>query len=348
MPLPVIDLTDYGYDEAFYAPDGLAAERKPGELPARIVDIRRGRYGAVCAFGEVPAILGGTFLREAESQGGPAVGDFVRLRYNAAGDSAITSLLRRKSKFSRADFSGHAVGYVKTIREQVVAANFDYVFVLSSLNRDFNLNRILRYTTAARQSGGVPVVVLTKADLCDNLNDYLQAFQENDGGVDAVAVSSHTGVGLDRLSAYLTPGKTAALLGMSGVGKSSLINALAGKMLMAVSEVRASDARGRHTTTHRQLIRLPSGAMLIDTPGMRELGLWDASDGISSAFAEVEALFVNCRFSNCRHETEPGCAVRAALTDGSLSADRWASYLSFRQEAGFVKSKQPHKRRPKG
>lgn len=157
--------------------------------------------------------------------------------------------------------------------------------------------------------------------------------------VDVIPLSSHTGLGLDRLAAYLKPGKTIVFLGMSGVGKSSLLNALAGRQLMDVREVRERDSRGRHTTTHRQLIKLPSGAMVIDTPGMRELGLWDADKGISESFSDVEMLFSKCRFSDCSHKTEPGCAVLKALDDGSLPRKRWEGYLSQKREASFVERK---------
>lgn len=327
-----MDLRNYGYSGDTELEDGL--------LPARIVEVRRERYRAVCAGNEVTAVLTGSFLKNIVERGDyPTVGDFVALRLNRSGPSGIVRVFPRTSKFSRTDFSGHAVQYVKTVLEQVVAANFDYVFILSSLNQDFSQARILRYLSQARHSGGTPVVVLSKADLVEDAAPQIELIREIAPDVDAFAISARTGAGFNRLLDYARPGKTIVLLGMSGVGKSSLINALAGENLMDVKEIREDDARGRHTTTHRQLLRLPSGAMLIDTPGMRELGLWDADAGISSSFSDVEELIGRCRFSDCAHETEPGCAVRAALQEKTLTEKRWQAYLAQRREARFVARK---------
>lgn len=325
----MIDLFEYVPAEGEQLPDG--------QIPARIVEVRRDLYKVICMHGEVPARLKGSFFREARERGDfPAVGDYAALLHNANGDSLIVRILPRKSKFSRTDFSGHAASYVKTVLEQVVAANFDYVFIVSSLNLDFSPGRIARYLTQARQGGGVPVVILTKADLCANADAQVRAVREIARDVDVIPLSSHTGEGLEALRPYLEPGKTIVFLGMSGVGKSSLLNALAGEKLMEVKAIREDDARGRHTTTHRQLVRLPSGAMVIDTPGMRELGLWDAGDGIRAAFADIEEIVARCRFSDCRHKTESGCAVKAALADRSLSEKEWQNYLTQKEEAAFV------------
>ena len=328
----MIDLKQYGYIETQIPTKDL--------LPGRVTELQREQYTVITERGEVQAVLKGSYYHDAETRGDfPAVGDFVLLQHNDSGASRIARLLPRRSKFSRADFSGHAAGYVKTILEQVVAANFDYVFILSSLNRDFKVSRILRYLTQARQSGGKPVVILTKADLADDcsmpLHDVLTAAPD----VPAHAVSSRTMLGLDALDAYLLPGKTAVFLGMSGVGKSSLLNALMGREIMAVKAIREDDSRGRHTTTHRQLFMLPTGAMVIDTPGMRELGLFGADEGISAGFADVVELMNRCRFSDCRHQAEPGCAVLAALSDGSLPHERWERYLAQKRESKFVDDK---------
>lgn len=334
----MLDLRAYGYQGHADAPSGT--------IPARITEVRREWYKAVCECGEVAAKLKGSFFHGAEDRNAyPAVGDFVLLRHNASGQSTIVKVLPRRTKFSRADFSGHAAGYVKTVLEQVVAANFDYVFILSSLNQDFNVNRIARYLTQAKQSGGLPVVILSKADACEDWTAQVEAVRAMAGDVDVIPLSSHTRLGLERLDAYLLPGKTLVFLGMSGVGKSSLLNALAGQEIMAVREIREDDGRGRHTTTHRQLIRLPSGAMIIDTPGMRELGLWDADEGVHAAFADVEDLVARCRFSDCHHKTEPGCAVLAALADGRLSAKQWESYLAQKREIEFVNRKAKTKKK---
>ncbi len=327
-----MDLNQYGYIQTEPLPEGLT--------PGRVTELRREHYTVMTPFGETAATLKGRFYYDNQTREAyPCVGDFVLLEYQASGASRIAQLLPRRTKFSRADFSGHAAGYVKTVLEQVVAANFDTVFILSSLNLDFSISRIARYLTQARQSGAQPVVVLTKADLANNAAQAEAQVLALAPDVPVHAVSSHTGFGLDTLSRYLRPGQTIVFLGMSGVGKSSLLNTLMQQEVMAVRQIREDDSRGRHTTTHRQLFLLPSGAMVIDTPGMRELGLFDAEDGIGVSFADVEALFAQCRFHDCCHQTEPGCAVTAALQNGTLSQERWNSYLAQQRENRFVNGK---------
>lgn len=256
----------------------------------------------------------------------PTVGDYVAVNPVENGDSQILATLPRRSYFARRA-PGTAAG------EQAVAANFDYVFILQSMNQNFNLRRLERYLTLALQSGAVPVVVLTKADAAEEPASFLAQAQAVAPGVAVHAVSALTGQGLAGLAAYLQPGKTLVFLGSSGVGKSSLVNALAGEEVMATGAVREADSRGRHTTTHRQLIRLDSGVMIIDTPGMRELGMTDAAEGLGSAFADVERYLGKCRFSDCRHQGEPGCAIRAAIDAGELDAAHWQSYQKLRAEA---------------
>ena len=328
----MIDLKQYGYIEGQAPSDDL--------IPGRVTELQRASCTVITGRGEVTATLKGLFYHNAEAREDfPSVGDFVLLRYNDNGPSIISELLPRRSKFSRADFSGHAAGYVKTVLEQVVATNFDYVFILSSLNLDFKVSRIQRYLTQARQSSGLPVVILTKADLVEDYEAPLNAVRETAPDVPVHAVSSYTGFGVNALAEYLKPGKTIVFLGMSGVGKSSLLNTLMGQEVMAVKAIREEDSRGRHTTTHRQLVMLPSGAMVIDTPGMRELGLFGAEEGISAGFTDIEELFASCRFSDCRHETEPGCAVIDALENGDLSHERWYSYNAQKRENRFVDDK---------
>ncbi|MCL2577961.1 MAG: ribosome small subunit-dependent GTPase A [Defluviitaleaceae bacterium] len=328
----MINLKDYGYIVTEPLPDGL--------LPGRITELQRERYTVITERGEVTATLKGAFFHNAQIREDlPCVGDFVLLQYNDTGTSLISKLLPRNTKFSRADFLGHKAGHVKTVYEQLVAVNFDYVFIVSSLNLDFSVNRIIRYLTQTRRSGGMPVIILSKADLIEDYEQRVKEVQLVASDVPVHAVSSHTGQGMPELSEYLQPGKTIVFLGMSGVGKSSLLNALMEQEVMAVKGIREYDSRGRHTTTHRQLFMLPCGAMIIDTPGMRELGLYDAEEGISAVFSDVEELFVHCRFSNCEHQTEPGCAVKAAIKDGSLPMEQWKRYLAQKRETKFIDDK---------
>ncbi len=328
----MIDLTDYGFSPAI-VPNGEKG------MPARVTAVHKERYELICELGECFGRLKTGTYYGGGTEDFPTVGDFVLINYNEVGDSIITRTLVRKSKFSRNDFSGHAAGYVKTILEQVVAANFDYVFIMQSLNQDFNAKRLERYLTLAWQSGAIPVVILTKADLVEDAGEQLRAVEKVAAGAAVWAVSAHTGYGLEALDEYLKPGKTIVFLGSSGVGKSSLVNTLSGKPVMAVKQIREDDSRGRHTTTHRQMIMLSSGVMIIDTPGMRELGMWEASAGLGTAFEDVEQYLGRCRFSDCQHQTEPGCVVKEALDSGALSQERWESYLNLKKETRFTENK---------
>ena len=296
----------------------------PG-IPARVTAVHKERYEIVCEHGVTHARLK-TKEYYVETQDFPTTGDFVMINYIENGDSQIIATLPRRTFFSRRE-----PGPIP--RDQAVAANFDYVFIMQSLNLDFNPKRLERYLTLAWQSGATPVILLTKADLVEDYWEYLTQVERICAGVNVHVVSAHTGYGLQRLNSYLQPGKTVVFLGSSGVGKSSLVNALAGEEIMAVKAIREDDSKGRHTTTHRQLIRLQSGVMIIDTPGMRELGMWDVSDGIGDAFADVERFMGKCRFSDCRHESEPGCAIKAAIASGELDIHRWESYQKLKAEA---------------
>ena len=319
-----MDLKKYGF-----VPD-MMPENAQG-IPARITAVFKERYALVCEYGEIYGKL-----KTKEYFGGfeefPTTGDFVLINYNLSGDSQIIKTLPRRTFFSRRDPTpGRG--------EQAVASNFDYVFIMQSLNQDFNAKRLERYLTLAWQSGAIPVVVLTKADLVDEYMPHIRIVESLAAGVSVYAVSSKNGAGLDTLAAYMAPGKTIVFLGSSGVGKSSLVNALAGEEIMAVNEIREDDSKGRHTTTHRQLIMLGSGAMLIDTPGMRELGMWDVSNGLDEAVSDVEQYLGKCKFSDCKHRTEPGCAIKEAIANGGLSRQRWESYIALKTEAKYSDDK---------
>jgi len=311
-----LNINDYGRVPNF---ENLAG------IPARVTAVHRERYEIVCEHGLTHARLK-TKEYYNETEEFPTTGDYVMIRYVSDGDSLITATLKRRTFFSRRE-----PGPIP--RDQAVAANFDYVFIMQSLNLDFNPKRLERYLTLGWQSGATPVILLTKVDLIEDYWDYLTEVERVATGVNIHVVSAHTGYGLARLNAYLQPGNTVVFLGSSGVGKSSLVNALAGEEIMAVSGIREDDSKGRHTTTHRQLIRLQSGVMIIDTPGMRELGMWDVSEGLGEAFADVEAFLGKCRFSDCKHNGEPGCAIQSALDSGTLDAARWESYRKLSEEA---------------
>lgn len=308
-----------------------------GLIPARVTAVHKERYEVACDKGSTFAVLKrGEYQGKDMAEEFPAVGDYVSLRYEEAGDSLIVKTLPRTSKFSRSNFSGHAAGYVKTVLTQTVAANFDYVFLMSSLNHDFNVGRMERYLAMAHYSGAQPVIVLTKADVAVDALGKLALAQTIAGNTSVHMISAHTGEGLDEISAYFAPGKTAVFLGSSGVGKSSLVNALAGKEIMLVNDIREDDSKGRHTTTHRQMIFLPGGAVVIDTPGLRELGVvWEAEEGISETFADVKDFVGRCRFSDCTHQNEPGCAVREAVERGILSKERMERYMRLVRETRF-------------
>ena len=316
-------ITDYGMIPNY--------ENRAG-IPARVTAVHKERYQIVCDYGETYARLK-TREYYVDGEVFPTTGDFVMVEYVPDGDSRILSTLPRRTYFSRRDPD-------KGRGEQAVAANFDYVFLMQSLNLDFNPKRMERYLTLTWQSGAVPVVVLTKADLAEDYSGYLAEVERVAAGVDVHIVSARTGYGMAGLQQYLVPGKTVVFLGSSGVGKSSLVNALAGQEVMTAGEIREDDSKGRHTTTHRQLLRLENGVLIIDTPGMRELGMWGVDGGLEEAFADVEQYLGKCRFRDCHHDREPGCAIRQAIEAGELDESRWESYQKLKAEAQAAQDKQ--------
>jgi ribosome biogenesis GTPase / thiamine phosphate phosphatase len=321
-----LTLTDLGWNDFFAAAFAPYAEQ--GLTPARVV-AQKGLNQVSTGDAEHYADLSGKLrheLMEPGSLGAPAVGDWVALRPpTGEGRAMIHAILPRKSKFSRKSAG-------QRTEEQVVAANVDTIFLVSGLDNDFNPRRIERYLTAAWDSGAQPVVVLNKLDRCADPETCLLETEAIALGVPVHRVSALTGESCEELASYIVQGRTVGFLGSSGVGKSTLINRLLGREAQRTGEVREGDDRGRHTTTHRELFRVPTGGLLIDTPGLREIQLWEGDQGIESAFPEIEKLAEGCRFNNCRHQGEPGCAVEAAVASGELTADRMESYRKLLRE----------------
>ncbi len=295
----------------------------------RVAVQERGLYRLIDDGGELTAELSGRFMyRAAAPSDYPVVGDYVMAEPAEGGGALIHELLHRKSVFLR-----RAAGTVH--QEQAVAANVDTLFICMSMNHNFNLRRLERYLSAGWDSGAAPVVLLTKSDLAQDAEGMRQAAQSVAMGAEILVCSSLSEDGLEALLPYAQRGKTLAFVGSSGVGKSTLINRLLGEERLETRGVRDDD-RGRHTTTHRELIILPGGAVVIDTPGMRELGMWEAEQGLDTAFADIRELTGRCRFKNCSHQNEPGCAVTAALEAGQLSPERWQSYRKLSAESAYA------------
>ncbi len=320
--------------------EAFAALAAPGLEPARVSLEHTHIYRVRTPDEELLARVAGRLRHGAAGRADfPAVGDWVALeRAATGGDARIRAVLPRATRFSR-----RAAG--NPTEEQVVAANVDVIFLVSGLDQDFNPRRIERYLVTARDSGANPVIVLNKADLVQDPAAFVGSVQALAPNVPVHAVSAKHPETLGALHAYLAPGRTAALLGSSGVGKSSIANALIGEEVLRTREVRESDSRGRHTTTGRQLILLPGGGILIDTPGMRELQLWDSGEAVAGVFTDIDALAGQCRFRDCRHAGEPGCAVAAAVTAGTLPAARLDSFRKLQDEQAHQAAQQDERAR---
>jgi ribosome biogenesis GTPase / thiamine phosphate phosphatase len=328
-----MNLSELGWDSFFdshfaqYAAEGYSA--------MRVIYENRGKYVSLNDIGKFKCEVSGKFQFEAVNKSSfPAVGDWVAASVVANEEKAIiNAVLPRKSFFSR-----KVVG--ERTEEQVIASNIDTIFIVTGLDLNFNLRRIERYLSVAWNSGAVPVILLNKSDTCEDAEVKRNEVEEIAFGVEVHNISAHTGWGLDNLYKYLNNGKTAAFIGSSGVGKSSIINAILGADLLKTSEVSGLGSRGKHATTWRELIILPNGGIVIDTPGMRELQIWGNDDGLQNAFSDIEQLALNCKFRDCRHDKEPACTVKEALRNGSLEQKRFESYLKLKKEYEYLAERQ--------
>lgn len=302
-------------------------------LTARVIRQDLGRYQLISESGPLTGILPGRARGETKANL-PTVGDWVLYEPQTHGDEVIIQdLLDRNTKFSRKEAG-------EKFNEQVVAANIDVVFVVTGLDENFNPKRIERYLLLCETSGALPVVILNKVDLCEDLEDKVDEVKLIAGHAPIHSISALSDGGVESLRTYIREGVTIAVMGSSGVGKSTLINALLGYEHFKTGSVRDTDSKGRHTTTHRELCPIPNGGMIIDTPGMRELQVWSDEEHLNASFEDIEELAAFCKFSDCQHNTEPGCAVHAAIADGNLPEERWVSYQKYLRELAFLGEQQ--------
>lgn len=328
-----MDLKKIGWNKAFES--AFEEYKDKGYKPGRVFAEYKNVYKIMCEDGEMLAEISGKLHFVAEQQGDfPAVGDWVALTVRPEENRAtIHHVLPRMSKFSR-----KVAG--TNIKEQIVASNIDTVFIVNSLNNDFNVRRLERYLLLAWESGANPVIVLSKSDLCSNIEEKLAEAEAVAIGVPIHSVSTFQDMGLQELKKYFKEGHTIALLGSSGVGKSSIINYFLGDTVQKIQELRNDGQKGKHTSTHREIFILPEGGLIIDTPGMREIQLWDAESGLQETFEDIEALAANCFFKDCKHKNEPKCALREAIENNLLSEERLESYKKLQKELLFLERKQ--------
>ena len=346
-------LAGLGWDDAFAG--SFHAHRLLGRTPARVIAVHKETAIVRSPGGDARAVVSGRFRFEATSPADyPAVGDWVALEGTAEigdehgptataaahGAAIIAAILPRRSAFVRSAGDSNRRGGGRLSDEQVLAANVDVALLVAGLDHEFNLRRIERYLSVAWASGAAPVMVLNKADLGGDVEGRRVSVESIAPGVPIVVTSALTGTGLVAIQAHIRPGRTAVVLGSSGVGKSTLLNGLLGAARQSTAAVRGSDSRGRHTTTHRELFELPGGGLLIDTPGIRSLEVAGADEGVTAAFDDVAAIAERCRFADCRHAGEPGCAIRAALEAGELSEARLESHRKLEREAAHAARKQ--------
>jgi ribosome biogenesis GTPase / thiamine phosphate phosphatase len=334
-------LLELGWDN-FYQ-QAFDALLKPELAPARIISQQKNSFRILTARGELESVISGKMFLAGQSETFPAVGDWVAVRLPESGEIApIEELLPRKSHFSRLAAGGNGRRDGGATTQQIVAANIDRVFIVSALDegRGFNLRRLERYLTLSWNSGASPVLVLNKADLCLDIEAVLAEVAGIAQGVPVLTVSALQKQGLDLIRSHIGRGFTAAFIGPSGVGKSSLINSLLGTDTIKVNAVRDSDSAGHHTTTHRELFLLPAGGAVIDTPGMREIQLWSDEDSLDETFPDIRNLAALCRFTDCTHNAEPECAVQKAIETGELDFARYNNYLKMQKELRYLDARQ--------
>jgi len=326
------NLNYLGWDEFFE--NNFKQYEKQNLYAARVAVENKTNYLLYTSLGEASGeISGKLYFNSVSSSELPRVGDWVAVSlFDDNTKAVIHNVLPRKTKISRKSAD-------KKIEEQIIAANVDVVFIVQSLDYNFNINRMERYLAAVNQSGALPVAVLNKADICDDA-DYKKKLIENvQPGVDVINVSALTGDGIDNLKKYFSFGKTIVFVGSSGVGKSSLINKITGVEIQKINSISDANSKGKHTTTKRELIILPDGGLLIDTPGMREFGLWDAEEGLSKTFSGFEELALKCKFKDCTHTHETNCAVVEAVENGSVSKQQYENYIKMRKEIKYLETK---------
>lgn len=325
-------LETFGWEE-FFENDFKQYSQKDYKA-GRVAIENKSNFLIYTAFGELTAGLSGRFHYNASSSADyPAVGDWVAVRIiDGENKALIEHVLKRKNKFSR-----KAAG--DSTEEQIIAANTDIIFIVTSLNQDINLKRIERYLTMVSENNAMPVIILNKSDICGNEEEKKSEVISIAKGAELHSISAKENKGVDVLRKYFSGNKTVAVVGSSGVGKSTIINRLAGYDKMEVSDIGLYKDKGRHTTSHRELLVLDSGGLIIDTPGMREIQLWEGKEGMSETFADVEELTLLCRFSDCKHDTEPGCAVKKAIDDGELTGERFNNYIKLQKEVKYFENK---------
>jgi len=335
-----MNLTSLGWNNSFE--NSFSSYKNSGLIPARIALEQKERYSLFSEFGKLTAQVSGRLRHVSLGRADfPAVGDWVAANIRPEEKTAtIHAVLPRRSSFSRTAVLGGG----KT-DEQVLAANIDTIFLVTGLDSDFNLRRIERYVSIIWDSGASPVVILNKADLCEDIDGHLARVENSAVGVPVHAVSAIENDGLDAVREHIVPGQTAVFLGSSGVGKSTIINGILGDGNLRTGSVREYDGKGRHTTTTRQMIILPDGGIVIDTPGLREIQAWGDDEGIERTFEDIETLAESCRFGDCTHRNEPGCAVREAIKNGELDGGRFKSYLKLKKEIKYMSIRKDQRAR---